>query len=111
VAVASLLVTLALHAVFLAVCLLKGKYRIALLGIFLPPLALIGAIRLALPGSKWARRWYSPRRVARAESRAARHAARWEPIMKSAGYAVAGKPAERESQLAPTVSEMPPFPS
>ena len=49
-------------------CLLKGKYRITLLGIFIPPLALIGAIRLALPTSRWARRWYSPRRLARARA-------------------------------------------
>ena len=111
VTVTSIVGTLTLHLLFIVVCVLKGKYRVALLGIFLPPLALIGAIRLALPGSRWARRWYSPRKLARAESRAAKHAARWEPIMKSAGYAVAGKPAEGETQLAPTASEMPPFPS
>ncbi len=101
--------TIALHLGFIVLCVLKGKFRMALLGIFLPPVALIGAIRLALPGSRWARRWYSPKRLARAEARAARHAARWEPIMRSAGFGVAGTPADVEPGLASTGSEIPPM--
>jgi hypothetical protein len=92
VSVISVLVTLGLHALFILVCLLKGKYRMALFGIFLPPVALIGAIRLAKSGSWWAQRWYSPKRLRRTEARAARYAARWGSIMTSAGDAVAGKP-------------------
>ena len=92
VSVISVVLTLALHAGFIVVCLLKGKYRMALIGIFLPPVALIGAIRLAKPGSWWARRWYSPKRLRRTEARSAKYAARWGSIMRSAGDAVAGKP-------------------
>ena len=103
----SLVVTLTLHLAFILICLLKGKYRIALLGIFIPPLTLIGAIRLALPTSRWARRWYSPRRLARARAWAAKHAARWEPIMRSAGYAAASKPTEPEFRVPPTATEKP----
>jgi hypothetical protein len=98
------------HLAFIAVCLLKGKYRIALLGIFIPPLALIGAIRLALPGSRWARRWYSPTRLERAQARAAKHAARWEPIMTSAGHTVTAKATAPDPELAATATETPPSP-
>ena len=34
----------------------KGKIVTAILGVFLPPVALLGALRLARPGSPWARR-------------------------------------------------------
>jgi hypothetical protein len=96
VSVISVLITLGLHAAFLVACLLKGKYRMALIGIFLPPVALIGAIRLAKPGSWWARRWYSPKRLRRTQARSAKYAARWGSMMKSAGDALAGKPTSPE---------------
>ena len=53
------------------VCLLKGKVITGVIGIVIGPVALIGAIRLAKPGSWWAARRYSsrPRRAARAASR------------------------------------------
>ena len=41
------------------ICVLKGKNLTALVGIFLPFAALVGAIRLAKPGSWWARRRYA----------------------------------------------------
>jgi hypothetical protein len=37
---------------------LKGKYTLALIGILMPPVSLVAAIRLAKPGSPWARRRY-----------------------------------------------------
>jgi hypothetical protein len=37
---------------------LKGKMTLGLLGIFLPPVALAGAVRLARPGSIWAQLFY-----------------------------------------------------
>jgi lysyl-tRNA synthetase class 2 len=37
---------------------LKGKIYFAIFGVFLPLLAIIGAIRLAEPGSIWARLFY-----------------------------------------------------
>ena len=111
VSVISVIVAITLHVAFIVVCLLKGKFRLALFGIFLPPLALIGALRLALPRSRWARRWYSPKKLRRAEVRAAKHAARWDPIMRSAGYAVAGRPDSPEPTPAPAPNEMPPSPS
>jgi hypothetical protein len=38
------------------VCLLKGKLFMAIVGIFVPLVALIGAVRAARPGSRWERR-------------------------------------------------------
>lgn len=64
-----ILVTLQLAAVALSVaCLLKGKLMTAVVGLFVPAVALVGTLRLAKPGSRWARR-YDPPRLARARER------------------------------------------
>ena len=51
------------------VCIFKGKIATGLIGIVLPPLAIVGAIRLAKPSSVWARRRYQPGRLSRARRR------------------------------------------
>ena len=63
----SLLVTFALAAI----TLLKGKIWTGLFGLFVFPLLIVGAIRLARPGSPWARWRYQrrPRKRARAARR------------------------------------------
>jgi hypothetical protein len=48
--------------------LAKEKFRLALVGLFLPPVGLAGALRLAKPGSLWAR-FYRDRKSARAKAR------------------------------------------
>lgn len=58
------LLTIALVIVNLA----KEKFAMALVGLFLPPVALIGALRLARPHSLWAR-LYGESKMARAEAR------------------------------------------
>jgi hypothetical protein len=54
-----------------AITLLKGKVWTGLAGLFVPPLSIIGAIRLARPGSPWARWRYRdrPGKLARADRR------------------------------------------
>ncbi len=54
-----------------AVTLLKGKIWTGLFGVFLPLLLLIGAVRLARPGSPWAHWRYAarPRKLSRASRR------------------------------------------
>ncbi|MFI5054377.1 MAG: hypothetical protein ACHQDE_08445, partial [Acidimicrobiia bacterium] len=48
---------------------LKGKLTLGLLSIFLPPIGLVAAYRLARPGSIWAQLFYSPEQIARARTR------------------------------------------
>ncbi len=68
---AALIVTLAAGFVLAVVTLLKGKPWTALLGLFLPAILIVGAFRLARPGSVWARWRYRrrPGRLARAVHR------------------------------------------
>ncbi|MDX6648811.1 MAG: hypothetical protein QOI91_768 [Solirubrobacteraceae bacterium] len=59
------------NLVWATLSILKGKPWMGLIGLFLPPVAVIGAIRLAKPHSPWARRFYKPdgQRLARARER------------------------------------------
>ena len=49
-------------------CFLKGKRFMGIVGLFVPLVAIVGAVRLAKPGSRWARR-YGPKKLERARSR------------------------------------------
>ena len=68
-----------LAACFVVVTLLKGKLKLGLFGIVFPPLAIVGALRLAKPTSIWARRFYSPggRKLRLSEERAVFREKRW----------------------------------
>ncbi|GAB3144551.1 hypothetical protein [Microbispora hainanensis] len=55
------LVFLFVNLVFAVITLLKGKIWSGLLGLFVPPLLYVGAVRVARPGSPWARWCYSDR--------------------------------------------------
>lgn len=50
---------LALTLAYTAICLLKGKLWMGLIGLFVFPVGLTGTIRLAKPGSPWAHRFYA----------------------------------------------------
>ena len=64
-----------------AITLLKGKIWTGLFGLFLFPLLIVGAIRLARPGSPWAR-WRYQRRP-RKRARAARRERRFrQPVIR-----------------------------
>jgi hypothetical protein len=67
----SSIVGIAINLVLCVICLLKGKVITAVIGIVFGPVALVGAIRLAKPGSWWALRRYAtrPRRASRAARR------------------------------------------
>ncbi|MEO5898981.1 MAG: hypothetical protein ABIR68_02480 [Ilumatobacteraceae bacterium] len=86
-AIATTLVTLAL----VIVCVTKGKFKMALFGTFLPVLAWVGAVRLARPRSRWAKR-YGTARLAEAERRTARFDTRWDPFLERISDIIAGKP-------------------
>jgi len=57
--VVQIVVAMASVLAFAAVAALKGKYWATLVGMFFPPVGLVAAIRLAKPGSPWARRRYA----------------------------------------------------
>jgi hypothetical protein len=57
-----------LHLVLALLNVARGKYATALAGLFVTPVAIVGAIRLAKPHSLWAR-YYGPEKLARAEAR------------------------------------------
>lgn len=86
--------TVVSNFVFALVALSKGKTRTALFGAVIPVLALIGAVRLARPGSPWARRFYRRRTRARARSllRAYRHDRRWAGRGRAFQDWIGGKP-------------------
>jgi hypothetical protein len=69
--------TIAVTVVSIVGCVDKGKYPTALFGAFLPVVSIVGAIRMARPDSRWARRRYSPEKVEQAKERAARFDRRW----------------------------------
>ena len=72
--VASVLITLGICAIVA----LKGKFTSAVIGMFIPPVAWVAAIRLAQPGSWWAKRRYSAgsRKETKCEARKERHDSR-----------------------------------
>jgi hypothetical protein len=88
--VTTLAVVVGTDVVLAGLAALKGKPLLAIIGIFIPPFSLIGAIRLASPRSPWARRFYAPdsRRMKRSKARWARIEARRRRI----GDLVAGTP-------------------
>lgn len=63
------LVTLAFNLAVAGICIIKGKLATGLIGIVIPLLAVIGAIRLAKPASIWAYRRYSGAKLERAQRR------------------------------------------
>jgi hypothetical protein len=58
-----------------AIVALKGKVSSAVIGMFIPPVAWVAAVRLARPGSWWAKRRYTPgsEKLSKAEARKGRH--------------------------------------
>lgn len=67
-------------AAFVVVCYLKGKLFMGTVGIFVPPLAVVGALRFAKPGSPWARLRYAgnPGKLERAQRRDEGFHQKWE---------------------------------
>jgi hypothetical protein len=88
--VVSVLLALSLSGI----AVLKGKLFLAVAGMLFPPVSLVAALRLAKPGSPWARRRYPPgsEKLARATERDARHRRRYRGFQDR----VAGPPSRTE---------------
>ncbi|GAA1481944.1 hypothetical protein GCM10009624_23840 [Gordonia sinesedis] len=94
-------VVLPFHIASVLVCVAKGKYSTAAVGSFLPPVAWIGAVRLARPHSRWAARHYTPEKVAKATRRARRFDARYGRWGLDLADLVAGRPSEPSAATTP----------
>ena len=73
--VSTLLVAVTFDVTLAALAIFKGKPLLGLIGIFVPFASLVGAVRLASPGSPWARRFYAPD-----SGKLARSRTRWDRI-------------------------------
>ncbi|EKX69282.1 hypothetical protein Sipo8835_12725 [Streptomyces ipomoeae] len=75
----AVILSIGTNFLFALIALSKGKARMAIFGVIVPLIAVVGAIRLARPASAWARRFYRrrPRARARAKLRAYHHDRRW----------------------------------
>jgi hypothetical protein len=96
----SSMAAIGINLVLCVICLLKGKVVTGVIGIAVGVVALVGAIRLAKPGSWWALRRYAtrPRRAGRAARRYdQRRLERWNRLRDL----VAGAPSpERQPETA-----------
>ncbi len=93
--------TVVVNFVFALAVLSKGKVRMAVFSVIVPLVGLIGLIRLARPGSFWARHFYRhrPRARARAALRAYHHDRRWARPRRALEEWLGGKPdTTRDSQ-------------
>jgi hypothetical protein len=93
-AFAGIAVALAVNLALMAVCLLKGKIWCAVLGVYIGVIAVVGAIRLARPGSYWARSRYpaGSRKLAKAVAREKRYGKPVTRLMNWMQDTVAGRP-------------------
>ncbi|MFJ9810027.1 hypothetical protein ACIRTB_17560 [Streptomyces sp. NPDC101158] len=89
---ATFILTLVLNFVLVLVTLVKGKFRMAVIGTLIPFVAIVGAVRLARPGSWWSRHLYARRHRARARSRIRtyRHDKRWVRVRRRAQDIIGG---------------------
>ena len=85
---------IALVLLLMVLSVMKGKYKLALFGAFLPVFALVAAMRLARPESRWAKRHYGPEKLARAQKRTASYDARFGPATAWVSDFVAGRPSQ-----------------
>ena len=91
---ALLVIDIAFALVFSTLSILKGKTITGVAGFFLPLISLVGAIRLAKPGSPWAHRRYGEAKRARAEKRFPARRPRWRELIGGAPDPEADQPPE-----------------
>ena len=77
---------------FALVVFLKGKAKLGAFGVFVPGLAVLGAVRLAAPTSFWALRFYAAAKLDRSRARAALHHRRYAHLRHRFYDAIGGAP-------------------
>src|ERR1700753_3931857 len=93
---------LLIDGVLAFVCVLKGKYRTALFGIFLSPVALFGALRLRRARPIWPRHRYRGKRLERATRRATDFDRRWSPLQNDWTNLIGGRPSAPKTLTHPS---------
>jgi hypothetical protein len=94
-AIVSIAIVVAIDVALCVVAIFKGKPVLGLTGVFVPLASLVGAIRLATPGSPWARKRYAP-----GSHKLERSRARFERVKRRRrrfSDAIAGKPGQPEA--------------
>jgi hypothetical protein len=95
----TLMAVVAIHVSLVIVAMLKAKLVTGFVGMFVPLIALVGAVRLAKPRSPWARLVYKPggKRMLRAEARQRKHDERWGSKTKKLLDLIGGAPSAPET--------------
>jgi hypothetical protein len=93
-----------INVLLCVIAVLKGRLLLGLVGIFVPLVSLVAVVRLAAPGSPWARWFYRPdsRKLTRCEARFARSRARHVRAMDL----IAGAPTPVASSAVAHVDEL-----
>ncbi|MHB1361647.1 MAG: hypothetical protein ACYCW5_03490 [Thermoleophilia bacterium] len=83
----------AINLPIVIIAALKGRIYIAVFGVFIPTLALFGAVRLAKPDSAWARRFYKskPKKTERSQQRQEKFENKWQTRKERAWDFIGGK--------------------
>jgi hypothetical protein len=86
------LVLIAVHLTMAAICAAKGKLGTAVVGVVVPVIAYIGALRIARPSSPWAKRAYGkhPERMEKSNKREKEFDTRWRTKVSKFQDFVAG---------------------
>jgi hypothetical protein len=101
---------IAVDLLFALVAFVKGKTSLGAFGLFVPGLALLGAVRLARPTSLWARRFYSGEKLERSRERAELQHRRYTRVKHRLYDAIGGAPHlghEAEAQPSDTIRARP----
>ena len=94
----TLLTGLIVNGLLIATCVLKGKYRAALISCFVPLVAWFCGIRLGRPTSWWARHFYRGKRMERAVRRAKKFDGHWDSKARWLSDLIAGAPSEPDPE-------------
>lgn len=86
-------VLIAINLPIVIICALKGKFYLAVFGVFIPIVAIVGAIRLAEPDSIWARRVYKSKsaKIIRSIQRYDEYEKKWRGRKEKAWDFIGGK--------------------
>ena len=83
-----------INLIFVIIAAVKGKLYFAVFGVFIPILAIVGAVRLAEPDSIWANKFYpaNSKKIIKSRSRYLHYEKVWRSRKEKAWDIIGGKP-------------------